>query len=453
MDFAERRLGFRHRFRGRLERAEPGPLRAADHRAILARDAGERHRRHRLLFAPAGTGGSSSGLFFATDERLLLHFGAVDYRARVWVNGPRRRARGRLHAVLRRHHRLLAADPLQTVVVRADDDPHDLAKPRGKQDWQLRAALHLVPAHHRHLADGLAGAVPATYIGSDPLDPERRALGDRLRSVDPTGSRASDLRCDVKLCGPATILLADDIYTVVAGEVDRRIALSDPGIDDYRNELLWSPGAPTLIDARDPALEPSGGELIDDGAPATRRCGTIACRATASCSTAALTSCGMVLDQGYWPDTRLTAPDDDALRRDVELAKAMGFNGVRKHQKIEDPRYLYWADRLGLLVWEEMPSAYRFTRSVDRAADARVDRGDRARLQPSVHRRVGAVQRILGRARPARTSPAPAPLRAGALPPDQDARPDAAGDRQRRLGERRDRHHRHPRLRPLPERI
>ena len=63
----------------------------------------------------------------------------------------------------------------------------------------------------------------------------------------------------------------------------------------------------------------------------------------------------------------MTPPDDEALRRDVELAKAMGFNGVRKHQKIEDPRYLYWADRLGLLVWEEMPSAYRFTRRLGRA--------------------------------------------------------------------------------------
>ena len=70
----------------------------------------------------------------------------------------------------------------------------------------------------------------------------------------------------------------------------------------------------------------------------------------------------LVLDQGYWPETLLAAPSDEALRQDVELAKAMGFNGVRKHQKIEDPRYLYWADRLGLLVWEEMPSAYRFTR-------------------------------------------------------------------------------------------
>jgi hypothetical protein len=75
----------------------------------------------------------------------------------------------------------------------------------------------------------------------------------------------------------------------------------------------------------------------------------------------------MVLDQGYWPDGGMTAPDDSALQRDVELARAMGFNGVRKHQKIEDPRYLFWADTLGLAVWEEMPSAYRFTtQSVER---------------------------------------------------------------------------------------
>jgi hypothetical protein len=69
----------------------------------------------------------------------------------------------------------------------------------------------------------------------------------------------------------------------------------------------------------------------------------------------------LVLDQGYWPESGLTAPDDAALRRDVELVKQLGFNGVRKHQKIEDPRFLYWADVLGLMVWEEMPSAYRFS--------------------------------------------------------------------------------------------
>ena len=109
----------------------------------------------------------------------------------------------------------------------------------------------------------------------------------------------------------------------------------------------------------------------------------------------------LVLDQGYWPESGSTAPDDAALRRDVELAKAMGFNGVRKHQKIEDPRYLYWADHLGLLVWEEMPSAYRFTiDSIQRTTREWMD-VDPARREPSVHRRLGAVQRIVGRAQPA----------------------------------------------------
>jgi hypothetical protein len=65
----------------------------------------------------------------------------------------------------------------------------------------------------------------------------------------------------------------------------------------------------------------------------------------------------MVLDQGYWPEGLLAAPSDAAMRADVEWAKRLGFNGVRKHQKIEDPRWLYWCDRLGLLVWEEMPNA------------------------------------------------------------------------------------------------
>jgi hypothetical protein len=93
----------------------------------------------------------------------------------------------------------------------------------------------------------------------------------------------------------------------------------------------------------------------------------------------------LVLDQGYWPDTGLTAPDDAALRRDVELAKAMGFNGVRKHQKVEDPRYLYWADRLGLLVWSEMPSAYRFTAtSVERASQQWIEAVTRDYSHPCV---------------------------------------------------------------------
>src|SRR5690606_38737099 len=76
----------------------------------------------------------------------------------------------------------------------------------------------------------------------------------------------------------------------------------------------------------------------------------------------------LALDQGYWPQSHLSPPSSDALRHAVELAKGLGFNGVRKHQKLEDPRFYAWADRLGLLAWVELPSSYAFDeRTVRRA--------------------------------------------------------------------------------------
>ena len=68
----------------------------------------------------------------------------------------------------------------------------------------------------------------------------------------------------------------------------------------------------------------------------------------------------MVLDQGYWPESILTPPTDEAIQYDIRITKEMGFNGARKHQKLEDPRYLYWADHLGFLVSSEMANAYEF---------------------------------------------------------------------------------------------
>jgi len=69
----------------------------------------------------------------------------------------------------------------------------------------------------------------------------------------------------------------------------------------------------------------------------------------------------LVLDQGYWRDTGLTPPSPKSLKVDIELSKRMGFNGCRKHQKVEDPIFLAWANKLGYLVWGEMASAYRFS--------------------------------------------------------------------------------------------
>ena len=63
------------------------------------------------------------------------------------------------------------------------------------------------------------------------------------------------------------------------------------------------------------------------------------------------------LDQGFWPDGIYTAPTDEALRYDIEMTKKMGFNMCRKHVKVEPARWYYWCDKLGFLVWQDMPSA------------------------------------------------------------------------------------------------
>jgi len=68
----------------------------------------------------------------------------------------------------------------------------------------------------------------------------------------------------------------------------------------------------------------------------------------------------LVLDQGYWPESVLTPPTDEAIQRDIRLAKSFGLNGARKHQKVEDPRWLYWCDKMGFLVWGEMANAYEY---------------------------------------------------------------------------------------------
>ncbi len=289
--------------------------------------------------------------------RVLLHFGAVDYQARVWVNDvPVVEHEGGHTPFVADVTDALRPDGPQRVTVRAEDDPHDLEKPRGKQDWQLEPHAIWYPRTTGIWQTVWLECVPRTYLDAIRWTPnlERWEVAVHASTA---GEPAEDLRLQVTLSTRDQVL-ADDTYRVLHGEVQRRIALSDPGIDDYRNELLWSPERPTLIEAELRLWR--GAELLDhvDSYTAIR---SISTQREKILLNGRQYQLRLVLDQGYWPGTLMTPPSDEALRRDVELAKAMGFNGVRKHQKIEDPRYLYWADVLGLLVWAEMPSAYRFT--------------------------------------------------------------------------------------------
>ncbi|MDZ8187377.1 MAG: glycoside hydrolase family 2 TIM barrel-domain containing protein [Nostoc sp. ChiSLP02] len=292
------------------------------------------------------------------DGRLILHFGAVDYRARVWVNDKYIGEHEGGHTSFSFDiTRALNHSGTTKVTVWAHDDPHDLAKPRGKQDWQLKPHSIWYPRTTGIWQTVWLERVAETYIGNLRWIPdcERWEIGFEagLAGNLPTAG----VQIKVKL-STGDRVLASDTYEVFNGEITRRIVLGDPGIDDCRNELLWSPEKPTLIDA---LIQLWDKDILLDEVQSYTAMRTVSIQRDRFMLNGRPYYLRLVLDQGYWPDTLMTPPSDDALRRDVELAKAMGFNGVRKHQKIEDSRFLYWADVLGLLVWEEMPSAYRFT--------------------------------------------------------------------------------------------
>jgi beta-galactosidase/beta-glucuronidase len=320
----------------------------------------------------------------AENQRLLLHFGAVDYEATVWLNG----------ALVGRHEggytpftidiTNLARGAECELVVRAFDDPADLCKPRGKQDWQHQPHSIWYTRTSGIWQSVWLEVVPAAFIQSLYWTPnlDRWELGLDLTVGGVEACDAKELTLGLKLYGRG-VLLVEDRYSVAAAEVHRRVTLSDPGIDDFRNELLWSPETPTLLDAELTLLDASTGQAdVVHSYTALRSFGVDRDRLVLNGRPYTLR---MVLDQGYWPRTGITPPDHHALRRDIELTKAMGFNGVRKHQKIEDPRYLFWADRIGLLVWVEMPSAYRFNgRAVERLTQQWVEVINRDKSHPCI---------------------------------------------------------------------
>ena len=329
-------------------------------------------------------------------KRILVQFAAVDWQAVVWVNGRRVCShQGGFTPFCADITHALVEGPVQEIVVRAEDDSLDLEKPRGKQDWKLEPHSIWYPRTTGIWQDVWLETVGETRLGSLQwssslkhwdigLDARLIECGSGEDEVtsQTNNSHKPALKLNVKL-SVAGELIAEDRYAVVAGEVHRRIALSDPGIDDSRNTLLWSPNSPTLIDAV-VELFSATGELLDrvESYTAIRSVTTEGDRFLLNGRPLPLR---LVLDQGYWKETGLTPPGDDALRRDIELVRRLGFNGVRKHQKIETERFLYLADRAGLLVWEEMPSAYRYTtRSINRLTREWLEVLERDRSHPCI---------------------------------------------------------------------
>ncbi|HUS32309.1 MAG TPA: glycoside hydrolase family 2 TIM barrel-domain containing protein [Kofleriaceae bacterium] len=289
--------------------------------------------------------------------RVLVHFGSVDYRSTVWANGQ-------LVCEHSGGHTPFSADITHVVrdgervelVLRAADDPFDLAQPRGKQDWLEDPHEIWYPRTTGIWQTVWIETVPTTSIRNlvwtPYLDQWEMGIGVELEGPVEPGTTVR-----VRLAHAGQIL-ADDRYLANGREIVRRIAFSDPGIDDYRNHLLWSPLHPLLIDA---VVELWQGDRCVDAVWSYTALRSVGVQGNRFMLNGRPFFLKMVLDQGYWPDTLMSPPNATALRQDVEATIALGFNGVRKHQKLEDPRWLFFCDLYGLLVWEEMPSPYRFT--------------------------------------------------------------------------------------------
>ncbi len=299
------------------------------------------------------------------DDGLQLHFGAVDYRASVWVNG-------RLATQHAGGHTPFSADiaPLltkagpQVIVVRAEDRADDLQQPRGKQYWRERPGYIWY-----HRTTGIWQPVwleptPRVAIAELRWTPDVDSAGVqlimRLNRIAPDGWRVR-----IRLIGdkPARTLI-DDSCMIEGDELRRDLHLNSNTAAMRRKHLLWAPEHPNLIDARIELVDASG-KVVDrvESYIGLRR---IEIQGGRFILNGVPTFLRLVLAQNYWPESLLAAPSAEALRREVELVKELGFNGLRIHQKIEDPRFLYWCDRLGVLVWAEAANAYIYS---DRAAE------------------------------------------------------------------------------------
>ncbi len=285
--------------------------------------------------------------------RVLLRFGAVDDSCAVYVNGQYAGGHKGGYTPFAVDATPFLKKGVNNLVVRVVDT-RDVSQPRGKQYWE----------------DGLMGCwyTPCSGIWQTVYLEGLPGSGIETVHVTPDiDNYSATVTVDLEQApvGNETI----EYLVMFEGREVRRITST---VKDQRYQLtldmrdgskvdslrLWSPHSPNLYDLhvtlkRDGKVQDEvstyfgmrkvsiqSGEVLLNNTPIYQR---------------------LILDQGYWPDSLLTPPDAEAIKKDVEYIKAFGYNGVRKHQKIEDPRFYYWCDRLGLLVWGELPSAYEYT--------------------------------------------------------------------------------------------
>jgi beta-galactosidase/beta-glucuronidase len=275
-------------------------------------------------------------------QNILLNFGAVDYRTIIWIKGKEVGHNQGGHVPFQFNIAPYLSQETNRLTLRVEDRQNP-RQPRGKQSITGRP----------HDIDYYCTTGIWQTVWLEPVPPIR--IHDI--TINPSAYESS-IEINVLLHAPASAwrleATALDNGTIVA-EITEEIRAATAQLKlEIPNAKLWSPESPNLYDLRVRLFQDD--QLLDEVSSYTGL-RDVELREGRVLLNGKPTYLAMVLDQGYWPESYLSAPSDEALRADVEWVKRFGFNGVRKHQKIEDPRWLYWCDRLGLLVWEEMPNA------------------------------------------------------------------------------------------------
>lgn len=276
------------------------------------------------------------------DRRVLLHFGAVDQTATVWVNDHEvARHQGGYTSFSADITEALRWNGAEEITVRVQDLNEANPFPVGKQRKHPAGLFYT----------GASGIwqtvwiepVAAAHIDRLDITPDLTSL-----TVTPRTTGTDDQRAVVFVAKPGGRVVA-----VSSGTPGEPIMLRIP------KPRLWSPDDPYLYDLKVALVEPSGRALdVVSSYAGLRTISTVAdSRGRPRIAlNGRITFLHGPLDQGYWPDGIYTAPTDDALKSDLQWIKDLGMNFVRKHAKVEPARWYYWADRLGLLVWQDMPS-------------------------------------------------------------------------------------------------
>ena len=301
-------------------------------------------------------------------KQILLHFGAVDWQAEVWVNGQRIGAHtGGYTPFCFDITSALKKSGTQTLRVKVFDATDQTWQPRGKQVstpkgiwytpvtgiWQT-VWLEAVAFSH----------IDSYYTESDP------DTGDIYVSVEASGLLPGD---------KVLIALAEGGQGYSAEQPSSRVLAEAEGTEvifTLPQFKTWSPDDPYLYGLSIRILR--NGRQIDrvEGYTAIREVSRI--RTSDGYNRIALNGKALFqfgpLDQGWWPDGLYTAPTDEALRFDIEKTKELGFNMIRKHIKVEPARWYWWCDALGILVWQDMPCIADHSRDVNQARDEEVAR-------------------------------------------------------------------------------